>query len=251
MSEDQNSSNQSDKKEPQFVQRAAENSTLFIGFFIVLVILFIIYVGGIGGAFLLIGFSPNIVFNLFVFSVLGSFINLPIHKFEFGTSPLEQDSVIDDSGIETPSDERSQKPMRTRGLLAINLGGALIPIGISLFLVVINNLWLPMIPGLVAVSLVTFYTSRVIPKRGISLPVFLGPIIAAMFSVLSSPIYHAQIAYITGTLGTLIGADILNIQKLLESPDAKYGIISIGGAGTFDGVFLTGIIAVFISIFLP
>ena len=44
-----------------------------------------------------------------------------------------------------------------------------------------------------------------------------------------------------GSMGTLIGADLLNLDKIqgLGAP-----VASIGGAGTFDGVFLTGIIAV-------
>jgi uncharacterized membrane protein len=45
-------------------------------------------------------------------------------------------------------------------------------------------------------------------------------------------------------LGTLIGADILNLPKVqgLAVP-----VASIGGAGTFDGIFLTGIIAVLLA----
>jgi uncharacterized membrane protein len=46
---------------------------------------------------------------------------------------------------------------------------------------------------------------------------------------------------VSGTLGALIGADLTNLRGIgkLGAPMA-----SIGGAGTFDGVFLTGIIAV-------
>ena len=51
----------------------------------------------------------------------------------------------------------------------------------------------------------------------------------------------ASIAYISGTLGTLIGADLLNLRRL-RNLGAR--MASIGGAGTFDGVFLSGIIAV-------
>jgi uncharacterized membrane protein len=52
------------------------------------------------------------------------------------------------------------------------------------------------------------------------------------------------LAYISGSLGTLIGADLLNLDKLqgLGAP-----IASIGGAGTFDGIFLTGIVAVLMA----
>ncbi len=49
------------------------------------------------------------------------------------------------------------------------------------------------------------------------------------------------LGYISGSIGTLIGADLLNLDKLqgMGAP-----VVSIGGAGTFDGIFLTGILAV-------
>jgi uncharacterized membrane protein len=55
---------------------------------------------------------------------------------------------------------------------------------------------------------------------------------------------RAPVAYIAGTLGTLIGADLLRLKEIgqLGAP-----VASIGGAGTFDGVFLCGIIAVLLS----
>ena len=45
-------------------------------------------------------------------------------------------------------------------------------------------------------------------------------------------------------MGTLIGADIMNLGKIqgLGAP-----VASIGGAGTFDGVFLVGIVAVLLA----
>jgi uncharacterized membrane protein len=49
------------------------------------------------------------------------------------------------------------------------------------------------------------------------------------------------LAYISGSLGTLIGGDVLNLNKIqgLGAP-----IASIGGAGTFDGIFIIGLLAV-------
>jgi len=54
----------------------------------------------------------------------------------------------------------------------------------------------------------------------------------------------APLAYIGGSMGTLIGADLLNLDKAqgLGAP-----VISIGGAGTFDGIFVTGVLAVLIA----
>jgi hypothetical protein len=54
----------------------------------------------------------------------------------------------------------------------------------------------------------------------------------------------APLANIAGSHGTLIGADLTNLDKVrgLGAP-----VASIGGAGTFDGIFLTGILAVLLA----
>ena len=57
--------------------------------------------------------------------------------------------------------------------------------------------------------------------------------------------HHADaIAYISGVMGTLIGADLMNLGRLSE---LGAPVASIGGAGTFDGIFLTGIVAVLLA----
>jgi uncharacterized membrane protein len=65
-----------------------------------------------------------------------------------------------------------------------------------------------------------------------------------MVSPVSCP---TQIAYVGGTLGTLIGADLLNLRRV-EGIGAP--VVSIGGAGTFDGVYLTGLISVLLVLIL-
>jgi uncharacterized membrane protein len=89
--------------------------------------------------------------------------------------------------------------------------------------------------------------ARPVKGVGIAMPAFIPPILAAVVAVIFSYNYAPPLAYISGTLGTLIGADILNIQKIkgLGAP-----VASIGGAGTFDGIFLNGIMAVLLSVFL-
>jgi uncharacterized membrane protein len=72
---------------------------------------------------------------------------------------------------------------------------------------------------------------------------------AAVVPLLLSLRQSAPLTYISGSLGTLIGADLLNLDKVqgLGAP-----VVSIGGAGTFDGIFLTGVLAVlFASLFNP
>ena len=67
---------------------------------------------------------------------------------------------------------------------------------------------------------------------------------AAVVSLLLSRGQAAPLAYISGSLGTLLGADLLNLDKIsgIGAP-----VASIGGAGTFDGIFLTGILAVLLA----
>jgi uncharacterized membrane protein len=82
---------------------------------------------------------------------------------------------------------------------------------------------------------------------GIALPPFLPPILAAVASVIIAYEYAPVVAYISGTLGTLVGADLLNLKQIgkLGAP-----VASIGGAGTFDGIFLNGIFAVLLAALL-
>jgi uncharacterized membrane protein len=94
---------------------------------------------------------------------------------------------------------------------------------------------------------VTHRLAKPVKGVGIAMPAFIPPLVAALVSVIFSYDYAPVLAYIGGTLGTLIGADILNIDKIknLGAP-----VASIGGAGTFDGIFLSGIMAVLLAAIL-
>jgi uncharacterized membrane protein len=100
---------------------------------------------------------------------------------------------------------------------------------------------------LLAVAVVTavvHWTARPLKGVGIAVPMFIPPAVAAVTALVISPDAAPVVAYIAGTIGTLVGADLLNLKKLrgLGAP-----VASIGGAGTFDGIFLAGIIAVLLT----
>ena len=127
-------------------------------------------------------------------------------------------------------------------LVAINVGGALIPTVVSFYL-----LWktpanaLYALIGVAIVAIVTHAVARPVRGVGITTPIFIPPLVAILVALLLPSTSPKVIAYVAGVLGTLIGADLshLNVIPKLGAP-----VASIGGAGTFDGVFLTGIIAV-------
>ncbi|HTV50144.1 MAG TPA: DUF1614 domain-containing protein [Steroidobacteraceae bacterium] len=126
-------------------------------------------------------------------------------------------------------------------LLAVNLGGAVIPTALSLYLIVKNGIYGLSVLGIALVAFVCHLVARPVPGLGIAEPVFIPPIVTAIVAVTLTRRYAAPLAYVSGSLGTLIGADLLNLGKIqgLGAP-----IASIGGAGTVDGIFVTGLLAV-------
>ena len=68
--------------------------------------------------------------------------------------------------------------------------------------------------------------------------------VAAILALLVAPGDAAPVAYIAGVAGPLIGADLLHLKKIEES---AVGMASIGGAGTFDGIVLSGIVAAYLA----
>jgi uncharacterized membrane protein len=129
-------------------------------------------------------------------------------------------------------------------VLAINVGGAVIPTLMSTYLVLRYQLWLKATIAVVAIAFIIHTMATPVRGVGIAVPVFVPIITTAILAFLLSRDYAAPLAYIGGSMGTLIGADLLNLDKIggLGAP-----VASIGGAGTFDGIFLTGILAVLLA----
>ncbi|UCH72457.1 MAG: DUF1614 domain-containing protein [Thermoplasmatales archaeon] len=135
--------------------------------------------------------------------------------------------------------------------VGLNMGGAVIPILLSVYLIIKNKLSLKKIcVGILIVTIVAFFVTRPVPNEGIvsSFPYWLLPAIFASFSsiiLLWKDFFKAApFAYICGTIGVLIGADFLHMPGLLnyQLEIAKSAII--GGAVVFDMIFITGILAV-------
>ena len=126
-------------------------------------------------------------------------------------------------------------------ILAINVGGAIIPICLSLYLLFKHRLFLLGAVGTAFVAVVCHFLAQPIPGFGIALPIFVPAVATAIIAVALSRRRAAPLAYIAGSLGTLIGADLLNLGAV-QSLGAP--VASIGGAGTFDGIFVTGLLAV-------
>jgi uncharacterized membrane protein len=126
------------------------------------------------------------------------------------------------------------------------VGGAIIPGLLSLYLMFTNNMWVRGILATAIMAAIVHMMATPVRGVGIAVPIFVPPIAAAIVAVVIARVHAAVLAYVGGSLGTLIGADLLNLGSVqgLGAP-----VASIGGAGTFDGIFLTGILAVLLASF--
>jgi uncharacterized membrane protein len=176
---------------------------------------------------------------LLVVTLIGSGINLPITRVAI---PADVEPIKNPFAQWLPF-----KPLfdPKETIIAINMGGALVPIIFSIYLVSITPIALTkVIFAIFIVSFICYMVSRPVKGLGIGMPIFIAPFSAALVAILLAPQHSAPLAYICGTMGVLIGADILRLKDI---PRLGAPIASIGGAGTFDGIFLTGIVAVLLA----
>lgn len=191
-----------------------------------------------------LGFGSHVALLLLLASLVGGYLNIPVARLPgpqiisgeaiafFGMS-YEIPVVVNWPGT----------------VIAVNVGGAVIPGLLSLYLLARNRLWVRGVLATAIIAAVCHALARPVPGLGIALPVFVPPLSAAAVALILSRRHAGALAYIGGSMGTLIGADLLNLDKIsgLGAP-----VAAIGGAGTFDGIFLTGVLAVLIaSIFGP
>jgi uncharacterized membrane protein len=212
----------------------------FIAFWFVLALLVaLIQVGILQYVFESMGISRRYMLALLLFSLLGSYVNIPIAQFP-GTHE-HAGEVVDFFGMRYVVPVVVNSPGT---VLAVNLGGAVIPCLLSLYLIVKHGLYLRSIVAVGIVTLLVHMMARPVPGVGIAVPILIPPLVTALVAFFLSSSNPAPLAYIAGSLGTLIGADLMNLDKVrgLGAP-----VASIGGAGKFDGIFLTGIVAVLLT----
>ncbi len=198
---------------------------LFILFLPILFLLVFFHVVTLG--FEKLGLSPETTILILLLMLFCSIINIPLTKRKLVY--VEKSSFF---GL-------FKTPKLMASGITINLGGAIIPVLLSFYFLS----KVPLKPVLIATFLMVVISklfSRFVPGKGITILAFIPPLFAVIFALILAPGFTAPCAFISGVLGTLIGADILNLRKAKRLGP---GLLSIGGAGVFDGIFLIGIIS--------
>ena len=212
-------------------------------FFFILAFFFVLLeIHVISYAFVALGLPPELAFTALLVSLIGSYINIPITRVASGKPHSAE--VVRSFGI------RYRVPTRyatDSTIVAVNVGGAIVPVLISLYLLMqMPSIIVPSLIGIAIVTAVVHRFAMPVPGLGIATPMLIPPIVAALcgYFLGSSQHHRDAVAFVSGVMGTLIGADLLNLRKLR---DLGAPVASIGGAGTFDGIFLTGIVAVLLA----
>ncbi len=199
----------------------------------------LIQIGLIRYVYARLGISPMAALLLLLASLFGSYVNIPVWELPGETSVVGE--RVDFFGFEYVVPAEVDWPGT---IIAINLGGAIIPIALSLYLLFKNNIWLPSLIATAVVSAVCYAVAEPVKGAGIAIPLFIPPLVACGISCIVAWSRAAPVAYVSGSLGTLIGADLMNFGAIR---DLGTPVASIGGAGTFDGIFVTGIGAVLLA----
>jgi uncharacterized membrane protein len=211
-----------------------------LGLFVLLGILVaLVEMGILRYAYEKVGISRHNAFMLLLLTLLGSAVNIPVA--EVPQRHVVSDQYVSPFGVTYVIPVAHDFQCTT---IAVNVGGALIPTVLSLYLLFKNGLYISSIVGTAVVAAVVNHFAQPQTGLGISVPIYIPPLAAVITAMVLSWRNAAPLGYIVGSLGTLIGADILNLNKV---PGLNAPVASIGGAGTFDGVFLAGIIAVLLA----
>lgn len=186
-----------------------------------------------------LGFSPDVAFFLFIAVLIGSTINIPLYKIE-SVTPIVSD--VWDLWLRQFWGIPLQK-IKQQTIIALNVGGGLIPVVLAIYEIMRSDavaiVWVTLI-----VTTVCYFSAHVVPGIGIQMNALVAPLTAAVSAILISESFASPVAFAGGVLGTLIGADLLHLKEIERM---STGVLSIGGAGVFDGIAMCGLFALLLT----
>ncbi len=190
--------------------------------------------------------SPAAAISVLIGMIIGSLVNIPIKRMP---SEHEVEVPMLQWGGGWPVFPQYRR-LRQELVVAVNVGGCVIPVLLALWLLPLVTAAGRMPQTVLAVGIlvnaaVCYATARPIPQVGIALPFFLPAVVALSVTWLGlggaayAPL-RPPVAFIIGITGPLLGADLLHWRDFKK---IAVGTVSIGGAGTWDGIVLSGLLA--------
>jgi len=192
-----------------------------------------------------LGLSAPLALAILIGIVIGGAVNVPVKRIR------RDEEVIADPFIMFGLGRLFSLPQRNlrHTTIAVNLGGCVIPAALAVYeCLLVAQRGVSAVLVLTAITFanvaVCYRIARPVAQVGIAVPALIPPLIAASLSLLLIPDSAPSVAFVAGVLGPLIGADLLHLRAVVRIVP---GVASIGGAGTFDGIVLSGLIAVLLA----
>jgi uncharacterized membrane protein len=216
---------------------------------LILIIVPLLFLGLAGAAFTRLGFSWIAAIAFVLLMILGSFISIPLGKIRRDTIRLAPSEGVPFDSLVTASPASGV----WETVVSLNLGGSVIPLALSCYLLFraypVVGPALPVLvgTGILVVTIVSYVTTRPLKGYGLRSPFFMPGLTALLAGLLLSGgtgLSAGVIAFVSGTAGTLLGANVAHVRDLrdLDVPE-----VSIGGTGTFAAIFISCILATLIA----
>jgi uncharacterized membrane protein len=188
--------------------------------------------------------SSNVATLIVAGIFCGSLVNIPVKRVtRLEPVPYDPLAVFGWRGRGWP-----QRIERRHTIVAVNVGGCLIPTGLAFYesagLLSHPAAFAALLVASAASVAVCYKLARPVEGVGITMPALVPAIVACGLAAILTPSYATPVAFVAGVAGPLIGADVMHLRDLERTAS---GVMSIGGAGTFDGILLTGILALYLA----
>ena len=189
--------------------------------------------------------DPQTALLVIVGIFLGSVVNIPVKRLvrheDVTVHPFPHFGFLD----RWPQFQR----VRRETIVAVNLGGCIIPTMVAIYeigqlVMEARTLLFAVVLAVAINTTVCYKLAKPVKGIGIAMPAMVPPIVAVMSALVLAPDQAPPLAFVAGVLGPLLGADLLHLREI---PRISTGMASIGGAGTFDGIVLSGILAAYLA----
>lgn len=214
-------------------------------FFVLLVMLPFVFGQVFASALVKLKLDPTTALLVVIGIFLGSPINIPVKRISRTESVPADPLAVFGLSRWWPAFQQ----VRRETVIAVNVGGCLIPVALAIYETahVILAGRQPLSGLLLAIFINTvacYWSAKPIEGIGIAMPGLFPPLLATVCALSFVPDQAPPVAFVAGVLGPLLGADLLHLRDIEK---IATGIASIGGAGTFDGIVLSGIVAAYLA----
>ncbi len=215
---------------------------------LLLLLMPLIFVDVMSSALERLHLPPAVAAFTVVSMLFGGLVNIPVYRIS-----RTEDQMMDWLGVYGLRGFAPMLPrIRRETVIAVNVGGCIIPLALVTLQIMHmlrtgSSQFQPLAFVTVLNTMACYWVARPVAGIGIMMPGLVSPLVAVTATWLTVPLdspHRVCVAFVAGILGPLVGADLLHLKDISR---VSTGMLSIGGAGTFDGIVISGVLAALLA----